>query len=110
MWLAVSRPLKRAFKILNVSVRVLIFLAVNVVSLIFLYSSSPSMRLRHIEVFNAVMLTGTVSEAARLISVSQPAVSRILQHAELQVYWPWAPLLRPAPSHIGRLRSSLSKC
>ena len=43
------------------------------------------MRLRHIEVFNAVMLTGTVSAAARLISVSQPAVSRILQHAELQL-------------------------
>ena len=43
------------------------------------------MRLRHIEVFNAVMLTGTVSGAARLISVSQPAVSRILQHAELQL-------------------------
>ncbi|UUZ67695.1 LysR substrate-binding domain-containing protein [Polaromonas sp. P2-4] len=43
------------------------------------------MRLRHIEVFNAVMLTGTVSGAARLINVTQPAVSRILQHAELQL-------------------------
>jgi DNA-binding transcriptional LysR family regulator len=43
------------------------------------------MRLRHIEVFNAVMLTGSVSGAARLISVTQPAVSRILQHAELQL-------------------------
>ena len=44
-----------------------------------------SMRLRHIEVFNAVMLTGSVSGAARLINVTQPAVSRILQHAELQL-------------------------
>lgn len=43
------------------------------------------MRLRHIEVFNAVMLTGSVSGAARLINVTQPAVSRILQHAQLQL-------------------------
>ncbi len=43
------------------------------------------MRLRHIEVFNAVMLTGSVSAAARLINVTQPAVSRILSHAELQL-------------------------
>jgi DNA-binding transcriptional LysR family regulator len=43
------------------------------------------MRLRHIEVFNAVMLTGTVSGAARLINVTQPAVSRTLQHAEVQL-------------------------
>ncbi len=43
------------------------------------------MRLRHIEVFNAVMLTGSVSAAARLIHVTQPAVSRTLQHAELQL-------------------------
>jgi DNA-binding transcriptional LysR family regulator len=43
------------------------------------------MRLRHIEVFNAVMLTGSVSAAARLINVTQPAVSRILGHAELQL-------------------------
>ncbi|RYX91289.1 MAG: LysR family transcriptional regulator [Comamonadaceae bacterium] len=43
------------------------------------------MRLRHIEVFNAIMLTGSVSAAARLINVTQPAVSRVLQHAELQL-------------------------
>jgi DNA-binding transcriptional LysR family regulator len=43
------------------------------------------MRLRHIEVFNAVMLTGSVSGAARLINVTQPAVSRTLQHAEIQL-------------------------
>ncbi|MFO1246134.1 MAG: LysR substrate-binding domain-containing protein [Ramlibacter sp.] len=43
------------------------------------------MRLRHIEVFNAIMLTGSVSGAARLVNVTQPAVSRILQHAESQL-------------------------
>jgi DNA-binding transcriptional LysR family regulator len=46
---------------------------------------SVPMRLRHIEVFNAVMLTGSVSAAARLINVTQPAVSRILAHAEVQL-------------------------
>ncbi len=46
------------------------------------------MRLRHIEVFNAVMLTGSVSAAARMINVTQPAVSRMLQHAELQLGFP----------------------
>ncbi|EXU81488.1 LysR family transcriptional regulator [Comamonas aquatica DA1877] len=35
--------------------------------------------------FNAVMQTGSVSAAARLINVTQPAVSRTLQHAELQL-------------------------
>ena len=37
------------------------------------------MRLRHIEVFNAVMVTGSVSGAARLINITQPAVSRTPQ-------------------------------
>lgn len=43
------------------------------------------MRIKHIEVFNAIMLTGTVSGAARLLHVSQPAVTQTLQHAELQL-------------------------
>lgn len=43
------------------------------------------MRLRHIEMFNALMTTGSVSGAARLLNVSQPAVSRMLQHAEMQL-------------------------
>lgn len=46
------------------------------------------MRLRHIEVFNAIMLTGSVSAAARLINITQPAVSRTLQHAEIQLGFP----------------------
>ena len=43
------------------------------------------MRIKHIEVFNAIMLTGTVSAAARLLHVTQPAVTQTLQHAELQL-------------------------
>lgn len=46
------------------------------------------MRLRQIEVFRAVMLTGSASAAARLLSVSQPVVSRVLQHAELTLGFP----------------------
>jgi len=46
------------------------------------------MRLRHIEVFNAIMLTGSVSAAARMLNVSQPAVTRVLQHAEMNLDFP----------------------
>lgn len=40
------------------------------------------MNLRHIEVFRAVMLTGTVTGAADLLHVSPPAVSKLLALAE----------------------------
>ncbi|UTW45738.1 LysR family transcriptional regulator [bacterium SCSIO 12696] len=43
------------------------------------------MRLRHIEVFHAVYNTGSISDAARLLHVSQPSVSKVLSHAELQL-------------------------
>ncbi|MGF6756021.1 LysR family transcriptional regulator [Paraburkholderia sp. GAS42] len=43
------------------------------------------MRLRHIEVFHAIMRTGSLSKAAELLCVSQPAVSKILAHAERSV-------------------------
>jgi len=43
------------------------------------------MRLRHIEVFYAVYTTGSVSGAARVLNVSQPAVSKVLRHAEDQL-------------------------
>jgi DNA-binding transcriptional LysR family regulator len=43
------------------------------------------MQLRHLEVFNAILLTGSASAAARLINVTQQAVSRTLQHAESQL-------------------------
>jgi DNA-binding transcriptional LysR family regulator len=43
------------------------------------------MRLRHIEVFHAVFITGSVSNAARALNVSQPTVSKVLKHAEDQL-------------------------
>jgi DNA-binding transcriptional LysR family regulator len=39
-------------------------------------------RLRHIEVFSAIMLTGSTNGAAKLLHISQPAISKMLQHAE----------------------------
>ncbi|MGC3986734.1 MAG: LysR substrate-binding domain-containing protein [Pseudorhodoferax sp.] len=43
------------------------------------------MNLRQIEVFRAVMLAGSVTDAARLLHVSQPGISRMLGHIELQL-------------------------
>ncbi|MBC3876468.1 MULTISPECIES: LysR family transcriptional regulator [unclassified Undibacterium] len=43
------------------------------------------MRLRHIEVFHAIMQAGTISGAAQLLSISQPAATKVLQHCELQL-------------------------
>ncbi|WP_437881524.1 LysR family transcriptional regulator [Pseudomonas sp. LRF_L74] len=39
-------------------------------------------KLRHMETFRAVMLTGSVSAAAKMLYVSQPAVSKLLQYIE----------------------------
>lgn len=43
------------------------------------------MNLRQIEVFRAVMTTGSTTEAARLLHVSQPGISRLVRHLELQL-------------------------
>jgi DNA-binding transcriptional LysR family regulator len=40
------------------------------------------MNLRQLEVFRAIMSTGSVSNAARLLHVSVPAVSKVLSHTE----------------------------
>jgi len=45
-------------------------------------------RLRQLEVFRAVMLSGSVSSAARMLHVSQPVVSRIIRHAEQSLGFP----------------------
>ena len=43
------------------------------------------MRLRHIEVFQAVLQAGTLTGAANLLNISQPAATKLLQHAERQL-------------------------
>ena len=46
------------------------------------------MKSRQIEAFRAVARTGTVTAAAELLHISQPAVSRLLAHLELQLSLP----------------------
>ncbi|MDF3822634.1 LysR substrate-binding domain-containing protein [Leptospira sp. 96542] len=43
------------------------------------------MNLRQIEVFRATMLAGSTTDAARLLHVSQPGISRMIGHIELQL-------------------------
>lgn len=44
-----------------------------------------ALNLRQIEVFRAVMTTGSIAGAAQMLFVSQPAVSRLLAHTEQRV-------------------------
>ncbi|MEP9377810.1 LysR substrate-binding domain-containing protein [Aquabacter sp. CN5-332] len=59
------------------------------------------MNLRQMEVFYAVMRSGSVSGAARMLNVTQPAVSAILKHCESQLkmklFVPVAGRLQPTP-------------
>lgn len=43
------------------------------------------MNLRQLEVFHAIMQTGSVTGAARYLNVTQPAVSNVLKHIEQQL-------------------------
>lgn len=59
------------------------------------------MNLRQIEVFRAFMLTGTIGDAARLLGISQPAVSVMLHHIQdrnnLRLFEPVKGRLLPTP-------------
>lgn len=46
------------------------------------------MRLRHIELFQAILQSGSLTAAAELLCISQPAVSKALKHAEQQLGFP----------------------
>ena len=52
------------------------------------------MNLRQIEVFRAVMMAGSVSGAAQLLHVSQPAVSRLIAYTETRLGFPLFQRLR----------------
>jgi DNA-binding transcriptional LysR family regulator len=58
--------------------------------------------LRQIEVFRAVMMAGSISGAAELLRVSQPAVSQVLRHTEdhlrLSLFERVKGRLRPTPA------------
>jgi len=41
--------------------------------------------LRQIEIIRAIMVTGTVAGAARLLNVSSPGISRVMKHAEASI-------------------------
>lgn len=43
------------------------------------------MRLRHIELFSTILQTGTLTGAAQLLNISQPAATKLLQQAERQL-------------------------
>ena len=43
------------------------------------------MRLRQIEVFHAIYTTGSMTNAATLLNVSQPSISKVLAYAEHQL-------------------------
>jgi DNA-binding transcriptional LysR family regulator len=47
-----------------------------------------SLRLRQMEVFRAVILTGSINGAAKMLFISQPAVSRIVSHTEQSLGYP----------------------
>ncbi len=40
------------------------------------------MRLRHIEIFHAIYTSGSITAAAKILSVTQPSISKVLAHAE----------------------------
>lgn len=49
---------------------------------------SRALNMRQLEVFHAIMTTGTVSAAALALHVSQPALSRTLAHCEARLGYP----------------------
>lgn len=59
------------------------------------------LNLRQIEVFRAIMITGSIRGASELLFVSQPAISRMLSHSEDRIGFPLFERIR------GRLHATL---
>ncbi|PTW47758.1 LysR family transcriptional regulator [Rhodovulum kholense] len=63
------------------------------------------MRARQMEVFTAIMRAGTVTAAARMLNISQPALRQILLHTEDELGFPLFDRIRgrlhPTPEAIG---------
>jgi DNA-binding transcriptional LysR family regulator len=51
-------------------------------------SSMGTMRLRYIEIFQAILEAGTLTDAASLLNISQPAATKLLQQAERRLGFP----------------------
>ncbi|MFP8967318.1 LysR family transcriptional regulator [Pokkaliibacter sp. CJK22405] len=77
------------------------------------------MRLRHVELLQAILQTGSISSAAQLLNISQPAASKALSHAEHQLGYklfhrvkgrlvPSEQALRLAP-HVEKVYQALSQ-
>ena len=64
-----------------------IFLAylLDLLNILLCMRAYMALNLRQIEIFRAVMITGSISGASELLFVSQPAVSRLLSHTEQRV-------------------------
>lgn len=65
------------------------------------------MKLRELEILNAILQTGSVTAAAKLLNVSQPSVSTILQHTEsqlgMQLFERAGGRLKPSPEALALL-------
>jgi DNA-binding transcriptional LysR family regulator len=70
------------------------------------------MNLRQFEVFYAIMRTGSVTGAARLLNVTQPSVSTVLKHCETQLRFRLfnriGGRLQPTPEAQARLTQDLA--
>ena len=60
------------------------------------------MRARQLEVFIAVMRAGTVTAAARMLNISQPALSQILLHTEDELGFELASMINEVRGAAGK--------
>jgi DNA-binding transcriptional LysR family regulator len=65
------------------------------------------LNLRHIEIFHAIMRTGSMTAAAQALNISQPAVSAVLKHFESRLQMPLfkrvGGRLKPTPEALALL-------